>query len=309
MLRVWIDDRPYDFSFDTNGKTAENMGWQTNSLDFTAAGRNTRLAFESLIYTSNGPALDNIRVSAIGKTDNNGPDSNLNLDLTGVWSCDDTGTYYIRQIGNKVWWDGDEDNPSLNWANVAYGTVSGNTVKLDYADVPEGDAVGYGTLILDIISNDELKAREKPESFGGSRWVRSSKSEPPISSPANPPVNPTTDPAANPPASTNPWDDPSIRQFIDEWLMQQDRCAKKVYPGAYIDKWGRLCGETDTTTISCVLLPDDRSPDWDNYHYLWYWNRCLNYYPYTVQDYVRMRQSGYSFDELAGCKGWYEGCN
>jgi|GEM_PF-3546542 len=176
-----------------------------------------------------------------------------------------------------------------------------DTVTLDYADVPEGNSDGYGTLVLDIISNDELKAREKPESYGGSRWVRSSNNpQPPINTPANQPVNP--------PAATNPWDDQSIRQLIDEWLLQQDNCAKEVYPGAYIDKWGRLCGDTETTTISCVLLPDDRSPDWDNYHYLWYHNRCCNYYPYKVQDYVNLRQSGSSFDDLAECKGWYDGC-
>jgi hypothetical protein len=27
-------------------------------------------------------------------------------DLTGVWSCDDSGTYFIRQVGNTVWWFG-----------------------------------------------------------------------------------------------------------------------------------------------------------------------------------------------------------
>lgn len=28
-------------------------------------------------------------------------------DLTGVWSCDDGGTYFIRQVGNIVWWYGE----------------------------------------------------------------------------------------------------------------------------------------------------------------------------------------------------------
>lgn len=295
-LRVWADDKSQDFTFNIKDKTRENMGWQTKSMEFTATTSATLLKFEGLTTTSWGPAIDNVRVMSPG-----GDGPNTNADLTGVWSCDDGGIYYIRQLGNIVWWDGEKDEANSGWANVARGTISGDTVTLDYADVPEGNSDGYGTLVLDIISNDELKAREKPASYGGSRWVRSSNNpQPPINTSANPPVNP--------PAVANPWDDPSIRQLIDEWLLQQDNCAKKVYPGAYIDKWGRLCGDTGTTTISCVLLPDDRSPDWDNYHYLWYHNRCCNYYPYKVQDYVNLRQSGSGFDDLAECKGWYDGC-
>jgi len=173
-------------------------------------------------------------------------EGNKNIDLTGIWSCDDGGTYYIRQIGNAVWWDGEDTAADPRWANVAYGTISGNTVTLEYADVPEGTATGYGTLVLDIISNDELRAKEKPESYGGSHWVRSGvQPQPPINQPVNPPVNQ--------PVVASPWNDPSIRQLIDEWLLQQDKCVKKVYPGAYIDKWGRICGDTGTTIISCVL--------------------------------------------------------
>ncbi len=88
-----------------------------------------------------------------------GPSSNVNL--TGVWDCDDTGTYYIRQIGNIVWWDGDDPNGA--WANVAHGTIDGNTITLEYADVPEGISIGYGKLVLNIISNDELEgSRARP---------------------------------------------------------------------------------------------------------------------------------------------------
>ena len=176
--------------------------------------------------------------------------------MTGIWSCDDGGTYYIRQIGNAVWWDGEDAAANPRWANVAHGTISGNTVTLEYADVPEGTATGYGTLVLDIISNDELRAKEKPKSYGGSHWVRSgSKPEPPV----NQPVSPT----ANQPVVASQWNDPSIRQLIDEWILQQDKCVKKVYPGAYVDKWGRICGDTGTTTISCVLTPDHPA-DWDS---------------------------------------------
>lgn len=225
-------------------------------------------------------------------------DESKSINLTGIWSCNDGGTYYIRQIGNVVWWDGDETSVNPRWANVAHGTISGNLVTLDYADVPEGNAIGYGTLVLEIISNDELQAKDKPESYAGSHWVRSG---------TEPPTNPQVTSPANQPIVTSPWNDPSIRQLIDEWILQQDKCAKKFYPSTYIDKWGRLCGNTGTTTIHCDLTPDHKA-DWDSYHYLWYHNWCPVYYPYKLQTYVRFRQSGSSFDSLAVCKGESESC-
>jgi len=214
------------------------------------------------------------------------------LNLTGVWNCDDGGTYYIRQLGNVVWWDGDL---SLQWANVARGTISGRTLNLEYADVPEGKAIGYGSLVLDIISNDELRAKEKPESYSGSRWWRASTEQG---------LGPQTNQDSS---SANPWEDPAVRQLIDEWLLQQDRCLKKLYPGAYMDKWGRACGSLASTTIKCDLTPDHPA-DWDNYHYLWYNNWCPMYYPYTVRDYIQKRQSGMSFEALAECKGKDDVC-
>ena len=181
------------------------------------------------------------------------------LNLTGVWNCDDGGTYYI------------------------------------YADVPEGKAIGYGTLVLDIISNDELRAKEKPESYSGSRWWRASAGQGPAST------------TPQPGETVTPWEIPAVRQLIDEWLLQQDRCLKKRYPGAYIDKWGRACGDLGSTTIKCDLSPDHPA-DWDSYHYLWYNNWCPMYYPYTVRDYLQKRQSGMSFEALAVCKGEDDVC-
>ncbi len=61
------------------------------------------------------------------------------INLTGVWYCDDNGTYYIQQNGDNVWWYGEKspnssDNPLLmdcenpveSWSNVARGEISGN---------------------------------------------------------------------------------------------------------------------------------------------------------------------------------------
>jgi hypothetical protein len=106
----------------------------------------------------------------------------------------------------------------------------------------------------------------------------------------------------------NPWEDPNVRQLIDEWILQQDNCLKKVYgSGAFIDRWGRACGTLGSTSISCNM-PPDHPANWDSYHYLWANNWCPMYYPYTVQSYVEYRQGGDSFDSLAECKEEGESC-
>ena len=74
-------------------------------------------------------------------------------DLTGAWAGNDTGTYYIRQVGDCVWWFGTEVSdiePGVTgqrgFANVASGRVVGSQVDLEWADVPLGDTVNGGGL-------------------------------------------------------------------------------------------------------------------------------------------------------------------
>ncbi|TAN44633.1 MAG: hypothetical protein EPN22_05985 [Nitrospirae bacterium] len=92
--------------------------------------------------------------------------------LTGVWRSDDGGLYYIRQIGNKVWWFGESSANSPAWSNAAYGEIIGNELRLQWADVPKGYNMNSGSLVLNIISNGRLTAREKIGGFGGSDWVK-----------------------------------------------------------------------------------------------------------------------------------------
>lgn len=353
-------------------------------------------------------------------------------DLTGVWDCDDGGTYYIRQLGNAIWWYGEPSNNPGQWSNVAKGTISGNAINMDWADVPKGSTMNSGILVLNIESNNRLTATQKTGDFVGSTWTRrtrgtgTSSVQPgtnvldhamasnvdestneaitrtnvfsstdskayswlslgnaragtvewrwyspdgnlyktgsidiPVPSgaywdsynvwyyidiagndaadlPGNwhvdvyldgqkllteqftigagasaSPTGPSIGPSVASPgsSSTNPWQDPAVRQLIDEWIRQQDRCLKNVYgSGAYIDQWGRACGNLGSTQISCNT-PPDHPADWDSYHYLWANNWCPTYYPYRVQAYVGYRQSGYSFDSLATCKAEGELCS
>ena len=54
------------FSFDTTGKSAEDMGWETKKWEFTAADDETTLEFHTLDDDPNcGPVLDNVKVVAV----------------------------------------------------------------------------------------------------------------------------------------------------------------------------------------------------------------------------------------------------
>ena len=57
-------------------------------------------------------------------------------ELTGAWAGDDHGVYYIRQVGDCVWWFGTElkdIEPGMirqpGFANVASGRVNGIEIE------------------------------------------------------------------------------------------------------------------------------------------------------------------------------------
>ena len=92
-------------------------------------------------------------------------------DLTGVWLCNDEGRYYIRQIGNEVWW---YSEPSFqpSWANAAYGRIIGDELELKWVDLPKGYFLNQGTLILKVVSPQKMVQKNETGGFGGSVWTR-----------------------------------------------------------------------------------------------------------------------------------------
>jgi hypothetical protein len=68
--------------------------------------------------------------------------------LTGAWAANDAGTYYVRQIGNTVWWLGLSVDEGLSFANVFHGTLQGNQVSGSWADVPLGQTSGLGHITV-----------------------------------------------------------------------------------------------------------------------------------------------------------------
>jgi len=94
-------------------------------------------------------------------------------DLTGKWSCDDGGTYYLRQIGNSLYWYGERDKTKPAWSNVLTGRIKGGEIRGNWADVPKGRTMSRGDLHLAIKQGGNiLVAIKKTGGFGGSRWKR-----------------------------------------------------------------------------------------------------------------------------------------
>jgi hypothetical protein len=104
-------------------------------------------------------------------------------ELTGAWQGDDAGVYYIRHVGDCLWWFGTEIRdvePGVTgqrgFSNVASGRVDGTRIELEWADVPMGDILNGGglTLMYDA-QNDQLVITERRGegiSFGATVFTR-----------------------------------------------------------------------------------------------------------------------------------------
>ncbi len=93
--------------------------------------------------------------------------------LTGVWNCNDGGVYFIRQIGNQVWWYGQSSDGGATWSNVFQGTITGSRITGSWADVPKGSIRGNGSMTLSIEGSNRLrKIGAGGSGFGGSLWSR-----------------------------------------------------------------------------------------------------------------------------------------
>ena len=96
--------------------------------------------------------------------------------LTGVWQANDGGTYYLRQIGNILWWNGmSGGNDGRTFDNVFRGTITSttNTIAGEWADVPRGTVMGSGTLGLKIINPTTLqKVTQTGSGFGATTWQK-----------------------------------------------------------------------------------------------------------------------------------------
>lgn len=121
-------------------------------------------------------------------------------ELTGAWSGTEGGVYYIRQVGDCVWWFGTElkdIEPGLTgqpgFANVASGRVDGTHIEVEWADVPLGNILGGGglTFVYDEEKSQLVLTEQRGDwvPFGGSVLTR---------------IEPNASPDPTPSASTSP---------------------------------------------------------------------------------------------------------
>jgi hypothetical protein len=99
------------------------------------------------------------------------------LDLTGKWSCNDEGTYFVRQVGKKIWWMGKSKEGGKDWTNVFHGEIRGRQIIGEWVDVPKGESMGSGTLHLELEIREgnvvEIrKTKQIGDEFGGGVWKR-----------------------------------------------------------------------------------------------------------------------------------------
>lgn len=135
-------------------------------------------------------------LSVIGCAGNDPADEG---ELTGAWAGNDTGTYYIRQVGDCVWWFGTEvrdielgPTSQRGFANVASGRIVGTQVDLEWVDVPLGNTVNGGglTFIYDEERGELTLADQRGgrQPFGGTVLTRI---DPDATSSATPSATPT----------------------------------------------------------------------------------------------------------------------
>ncbi len=111
--------------------------------------------------------LPGTRAEGFGSRGNSG-------DLTAKWTSNNGGVYYINQIGDKVIWFGEQDYRVGKpvWANVGVGKRTGDTITLDWADVPKGRNGGKGSITLKVSSADKITLTTSSGGFGGTVWTR-----------------------------------------------------------------------------------------------------------------------------------------
>ena len=94
------------------------------------------------------------------------------FNLTGRWRSNDGGMYFLRQVGNQLWWYGQSGDNGRTWTNVFQGRIEGSQVIGSWADVPHGQIMHNGEMSLQIVAPNFLRAVNRTGGFGGSEWSR-----------------------------------------------------------------------------------------------------------------------------------------
>ncbi|WP_405555257.1 thioesterase family protein [Streptomyces canus] len=92
--------------------------------------------------------------------------------LTGIWASDDGGTYYVRQIGDSVWWLGMSHDQGRTFTNAFSGQITANgtesVIHGESVDVPLGARRDSGPISLHTSDATTLTA----EDGNPRRWTK-----------------------------------------------------------------------------------------------------------------------------------------
>src|SRR5262249_32968935 len=103
--------------------------------------------------------------------------------LTGTWVANDGGMYFLRQIGDTLWWlglSGGRLHPGLQFCNVFHASVTTSEGTGEWSDVPRGATSGRGSLALRPAGDDQLLRVAESGGFGAPIRRRTSTSQWPV---------------------------------------------------------------------------------------------------------------------------------
>jgi tetratricopeptide (TPR) repeat protein len=100
------------------------------------------------------------------------PPADPKADLTGAWTSDDGSRYFVRQVGERVYWYGESPDDGASFANIFTGKRAGDRVTGEWIDVPRGSAMNVGWLEFEVLADGTLKKLTSSIPYGASTWKR-----------------------------------------------------------------------------------------------------------------------------------------
>ncbi|MEM9537510.1 MAG: hypothetical protein AAGA40_17770, partial [Cyanobacteria bacterium P01_E01_bin.45] len=161
-VELLVDDRPRITVSGRNTETMQRVTWDLTPY----AGR---VGVIRIVDEASG-GWGHINVDDFQFSQ--GTTAPVTQDLSGRWTGDDGGTYYLRQIDNTLWWYGESGDGGSTWTNVFKGEIQGSQIIGEWSDVPKGRINQAGDMELQIESSARLIAARKTGGFGGSTWSR-----------------------------------------------------------------------------------------------------------------------------------------
>ncbi|TJY34585.1 hypothetical protein [Pontimicrobium aquaticum] len=97
------------------------------------------------------------------------------LPKRGFWKSTGGNLFWINTVNENVFWLGmnnktPKNELAENWCHVGNGKIQGNQIILEWADIPMGCDNLNGRIVIEIISEVQMKVIEDSGNFGMSVW-------------------------------------------------------------------------------------------------------------------------------------------